>query len=164
VCLIHWPMEKASAPMSKPAQPCSFWSLHNYFSKSWKAYFPPCGQPALSNRDLGRGWGRLSPPPKSNRELQVASRPSNACNNVEIASRALTAPRWFEFYRKPTELGFLMDRWCEAIQRDPTFCQQIDPLTGNFTQATDRLHSVGLPGDSPHRVAPQSQPVARLRK
>jgi hypothetical protein len=27
-----------------------------------------------------------------------------------------------------------MDRWCEATQHDPAFRQQIDPLTGNFTQ------------------------------
>ncbi len=26
-----------------------------------------------------------------------------------------------------------MDRWCEAIQRDMTFRQQLDPLTGEFT-------------------------------
>jgi hypothetical protein len=29
----------------------------------------------------------------------------------------------------------MMDRWCEAIQRDMTFRQQMDPLTGAFTQA-----------------------------
>jgi hypothetical protein len=28
-----------------------------------------------------------------------------------------------------------MDRWCEAIQRDMNFHQQMDPLTGEFTQA-----------------------------
>jgi hypothetical protein len=28
----------------------------------------------------------------------------------------------------------MMDRWCEAIQRDMTFRQQVDPLTGVFTK------------------------------
>ena len=50
------------------------------------------------------------------------------------ALTALRAPRWFEFYGKPAGLAFLMDRWCEAIQRDPTFRQQIDPMTGDFNQ------------------------------
>jgi hypothetical protein len=39
-----------------------------------------------------------------------------------------------EHYRRPAEFGFLMDRWCEAIQRDITFRQQLDPLTGEFTR------------------------------
>jgi hypothetical protein len=64
----------------------------------------------------------------------VRPAPRNSWGGPSQALTALRAPRWFEFYGKPAQLAFLMDRWCEAIQRDPTFRQQIDPMTGNFTQ------------------------------
>jgi hypothetical protein len=68
--------------------------------------------------------------------------PRNSWGGASQALTALRAPRWFEHYGKPAELAYLMDRWCEAIQRDMNFRQQLDPLTGDFTQA-DR------PGYSP---------------
>jgi hypothetical protein len=61
--------------------------------------------------------------------------PRNSWGGASQALTALRAPRWFEFYRKPAALSFLMDRWCDAILRDGTFRQQLDPLTGIFTQA-----------------------------
>jgi hypothetical protein len=39
-----------------------------------------------------------------------------------------------ESYGKRTELHELMERWCEAILRTGTFCQQMDPETGVFTK------------------------------
>ena len=60
--------------------------------------------------------------------------PRNSWGGASQALTALRAPRWFEFYRKPSALSFLMDRWCDAILRDATFRQQLDPLTGIFTQ------------------------------
>jgi hypothetical protein len=60
--------------------------------------------------------------------------PRNSWGGASQALTALRAPRWFEFYRKPAALSFLMDRWCEALLRDGTFRQQLDPLTGIFTQ------------------------------
>jgi hypothetical protein len=72
--------------------------------------------------------------------------PRNSWGGPSQALTALRAPRWFEFYGKPAELGFLMDRWCEAIQRDPTFRQQIDPMTGDFNQGD-------LPAYSPAALA-----------
>jgi hypothetical protein len=39
-----------------------------------------------------------------------------------------------------------MSRWCDAIQQDMTFRQQMDPTTGEFTQAD-------LPGYSPAALA-----------
>jgi hypothetical protein len=60
--------------------------------------------------------------------------PRNSWGGASQALTALRAPRWFEFYRKPAALSHLMDRWCEAIQRDGTFRQQLDPMTGIFTQ------------------------------
>jgi hypothetical protein len=61
--------------------------------------------------------------------------PRNSWGGASQALTALRAPRWFEFYRRPAALSFLMDRWCDAILRDGTFRQQLDPLTGIFTQA-----------------------------
>jgi hypothetical protein len=60
--------------------------------------------------------------------------PRNSWGGASQALTALRAPRWFEHYVKAAELSFLMSRWCEAIQRDMTFRQQIDPMTGEFTQ------------------------------
>jgi len=60
--------------------------------------------------------------------------PRNSWGGASQALTALRTPRWFEFYRKPSALSFLMDRWCDAILRDMTFRQQLDPLTGIFTQ------------------------------
>jgi len=53
------------------------------------------------------------------------------------ASQALTAlraPRWMKHYGKQAELDQLMRQWCEAILRHSEFRQQMDPLTGEFTQ------------------------------
>jgi hypothetical protein len=61
--------------------------------------------------------------------------PSNSWGGASQALTALRAGRWFDHYGRSAELATLMDRWCEALQRDPGFRQQIDPRTGAFTQA-----------------------------
>jgi hypothetical protein len=61
--------------------------------------------------------------------------PRNSWGGAAQALTALRAPRWMEHYGKSSELALLMSRWCEAIGRDGTFRQQLDPLTGEFTQA-----------------------------
>jgi hypothetical protein len=38
-------------------------------------------------------------------------------------------------YGKQAELNHLMHQWCEAIMRHTEFRQQMDPITGDFTQA-----------------------------
>lgn len=68
--------------------------------------------------------------------------PANSWGGASQALTALRAPRWFEYYGKAAELSFLMSRWCDAVQHDMTFRQQMDPMTGEFTQA-------GMPGYSP---------------
>ena len=68
--------------------------------------------------------------------------PGNSWGGASQALTALRAPRWQEYYGKAAELSFLMSRWCDAIQHDMTFRQQMDPVTGEFTQ-TD------TPGYSP---------------
>jgi hypothetical protein len=68
--------------------------------------------------------------------------PANSWGGASQALTALRALRWFDHYERGAELSVLMDRWCEAIQRDMSFRQQIDPLNGEFTQGD-------LPGYSP---------------
>jgi Bacterial alpha-L-rhamnosidase 6 hairpin glycosidase domain len=72
--------------------------------------------------------------------------PPNSWGGASQALTALRAPRWFEFYGKPTELALLMTRWCETLQRNMSFRPQIDPLTGEFT-------SGDLPAYSPSALA-----------
>jgi hypothetical protein len=60
--------------------------------------------------------------------------PRNSWGGAAQALTALRAGRWFDHYGRAAELSAMMDRWCEAIQHDPTFRQQIDPLDGRFTQ------------------------------
>jgi hypothetical protein len=59
--------------------------------------------------------------------------PRNSWGGAAQALTALRAGRWFDHYNRAAEYGVLLDRWCEAISRDGTFRQQIDPLTGTFT-------------------------------
>jgi hypothetical protein len=44
-------------------------------------------------------------------------------------------------YGKQTELNHMMLQWCEAISRHTEFRQQMDPLTGDFTQADSSGYS-----------------------
>jgi hypothetical protein len=61
--------------------------------------------------------------------------PRNSWGGATQALTALRTPRWMEYYGKQAELRHLMRRWCEAIMRHQEFRQQMDPLTGDFTQA-----------------------------
>ena len=64
--------------------------------------------------------------------------PRNSWGGASQALTALRAGRWFDHYGRSAELGVMMDRWCEAIQRDMTFRQQIDPLNGVFYRSRMR--------------------------
>lgn len=61
--------------------------------------------------------------------------PRNSWGGATQALTALRTPRWMEHYGKRAELNHLMQQWCEAIMRHTEFRQQMDPLTGDFTQA-----------------------------
>jgi hypothetical protein len=61
--------------------------------------------------------------------------PRNSWGGASQALTALRAPRWMTFYGKQAEMTHLMQQWCEAIMRHGEFRQQMDPLTGEFTQA-----------------------------
>ena len=60
--------------------------------------------------------------------------PRNSWGGASQALTALRAPRWMAHYGKQAELNHLMQQWCEAISRHTEFRQQMDPLTGDFTQ------------------------------
>jgi hypothetical protein len=60
--------------------------------------------------------------------------PRNSWGGASQALTALRATRWMPYYGKQTELNHMMQQWCEAIMRHTEFRQQIDPLTGVFTQ------------------------------
>jgi hypothetical protein len=60
--------------------------------------------------------------------------PRNSWGGASQALTALRAPRWMAHYGKQAELNHLMQQWCEAIMRHSEFRQQMDPLTGVFTQ------------------------------
>ncbi len=61
--------------------------------------------------------------------------PRNSWGGASQALTALRVPRWMEYYGKRAEMNHLMQQWCEAIMRHIEFRQQMDPLTGDFTQA-----------------------------
>ena len=65
--------------------------------------------------------------------LFVRPIPSNSWGGASQALTALRAGRWFDHYERSAEFGSMMDRWCEAIQADMTFRQQLDPENGRFT-------------------------------
>jgi hypothetical protein len=60
--------------------------------------------------------------------------PRNSWGGASQALTALRAGRWLEHYGRSAEFSLMMDRWCEAIQKDGSFRQQVDPLSGVFTK------------------------------
>ena len=72
--------------------------------------------------------------------------PRNSWGGASQALTALRAPRWIEHYGKPADLAHLMQQWVAAILRAAdgiqAFRQQMDPMTGEFTEG-------GSPGYSP---------------
>lgn len=89
----------------------------------------------------------------------------NSWGGPSQALTALRAGRWFDHYGRSAEFSMMMNRWCEALVRDMSFRQQMDPVTGEFTQAakpgyspaslvmfdyTWRLAGVRLEGETLH--------------
>lgn len=62
---------------------------------------------------------------------------ANSWGGPAQALTALRAGRWFDHYGRSAEFTTMMNRWCEAIQADMSFRQQIDPETGVFTAGAD---------------------------
>ncbi|HZY71586.1 MAG TPA: alpha-L-rhamnosidase [Edaphobacter sp.] len=61
--------------------------------------------------------------------------PRNSWGGATQALTALRVPRWMPYYGKQAEMNHLMQQWVEAISRHTEFRQQMDPQTGEFTQA-----------------------------
>ncbi|HEU5342035.1 MGH1-like glycoside hydrolase domain-containing protein [Edaphobacter sp.] len=86
--------------------------------------------------------------------------PRNSWGGATQALTALRAPRWMSYYGKQDALDHMMRQWCEAISRHTEFRQQMDPLTGDFTQADpsgyspaalvylDYIRRLGKPADA----------------
>ena len=60
--------------------------------------------------------------------------PRNSWGGASQGLTALRAGRWFDHYGRAAEFSVMMDRWCEAIQRDGTFRQQ---LAGHIENGED---------------------------
>jgi hypothetical protein len=67
--------------------------------------------------------------------------PRNSWGGASQALTALRAGSWFDHYGRPAEFGIMMDRWCDALQTDISFRQQLDPLNGEFTSASASNYS-----------------------
>ncbi|WP_267387994.1 alpha-L-rhamnosidase [Sphingomonas sp. GC_Shp_3] len=93
---------------------------------------------AMWQRQLGNPKAFWSPFPFPSIALDdpsfVRPIPRNSWGGAAQALTALRTGRWMDHYHRSAEHGTLMNRWCEAIQQDPSFRQQIDPQTGAFTQ------------------------------
>jgi len=60
--------------------------------------------------------------------------PRNSWGGAAQALTALRAGRWMDHYGRAAEFARMQDAWCDAILRDPSYRQQIDPVSGAFTQ------------------------------
>jgi hypothetical protein len=60
--------------------------------------------------------------------------PRNSWGGASQALTAMRTLRWMEHYGQAAAQRVLMQQWTEAIVRQGTFCQQLDPDTGIFTQ------------------------------
>jgi hypothetical protein len=61
--------------------------------------------------------------------------PRNSWGGASQALTAMRAPRWMDHYNRSAEFSHMMNQWCEAIQQDLTFRQQLDPVSGGITLA-----------------------------
>jgi len=96
-------------------------------------------------RQLGNPHAFWSPYPMPSSALNdptfVRPIPRNSWGGPSQALTALRAGRWFDHYNRSAEFAHMMQQWCDAILRDPTFRQQLDPLTGEFTQSGSASYS-----------------------
>ena len=90
-----------------------------------RAFWAPCPLPSIALDD-----------PRFVRPI-----PANSWGGAAQALTALRAGRWFDHYNRASAFGVMMDRWCDAIQADPTMRQQVDPQNGAFTQADEPGYS-----------------------
>ncbi len=99
----------------------------------------------LWKRQLGNPQAFWAPYPLPSSALNdptfVRPIPRNSWGGPSQALTALRAGRWFDHYHRSAEFAHMMQQWCDAILRDPSFRQQLDPLTGDFTQSGSASYS-----------------------
>ncbi len=99
----------------------------------------------LWSRQLGNPHAFWTPYPLPSIALDDATFvhpiPRNSWGGPSQALTALRAGRWFDHYNRSAEFAHMMQQWCAAILRDPSFRQQLDPLTGEFTQSGSASYS-----------------------
>jgi hypothetical protein len=100
---------------------------------------------ALWSRQLGNPHAFWAPYPLPSTALDdptfVRPIPRNSWGGPSQALTALRAGRWFDHYHRGAEFAHMMQQWCSAILRDPSFRQQLDPVTGDFTQSGSTSYS-----------------------
>ena len=93
---------------------------------------------AIWERQLGNPQAFWAPFPFPSIALNdptfVRPIPPNSWGGASQALAALRAGRWLDYYGRSAEFAHMMQQWCEALQHDMTFRQQLNPLTGEFTQ------------------------------
>lgn len=105
---------------------------------------------AMWERQLGNQHAFWAPFPQPSIALDDPAfvRPiqRNCWGGPSQALTALRAGRWMEHYGRSAEFAHMMQQWCEALERDMSFRQQMDPLNGEFTEG-------GQPNYSPAALA-----------
>jgi hypothetical protein len=109
-----------------------------------------CGEHVVDQPTFDRMWDRQLHNPKAfwapypltsiamDDPTFVRPIPANSWGGASQALTAMRAGRWMDHYGHSAEFTAMMDAWCEAIQRDPSFRQQLDPETGVFTKGADQ--------------------------
>jgi hypothetical protein len=104
-----------------------------------------CGEHVIDQKMFDEIWERQLGNPRAfwaafpfpsialNDPAFVRPIPHNSWGGASQALTALRAGRWMDHYGRCAEFTHLMEQWCEALQRDMQFRQQVDPLTGVFT-------------------------------
>jgi hypothetical protein len=112
-----------------------------------------CGEHVVDDKIFADMWGRQLGNPKAfwapfplpsialDDPTFVRPIQRNSWGGPSQALTALRAGRWLDHYGRSAEFAHMMQQWCEALQRDGTFRQQLDPLTGQFTQADKPSYS-----------------------
>jgi hypothetical protein len=99
----------------------------------------------LWSRQLGNQHAFWAPYPLPSIALDdptfVRPIPRNSWGGPSQALTALRAGRWFDHYNRSAEFAHMMQQWCDAILRDPSFRQQLDPVAGDFTQSGSASYS-----------------------
>ncbi|MET0310169.1 MAG: alpha-L-rhamnosidase [Sphingomonas sp.] len=108
-----------------------------------------CGEHVVDRQTFETMWARQLHNPKAfwgkfplasiamDDPLFVRPIPANSWGGASQALTALRAGRWLDHYGRSADFSVMMGQWCEAIQADMTFRQQIDPMTGVFTAGED---------------------------